>query len=53
MLDDIVDRYNNTYHNTIKMKSIDVKSSPYDKYNTVSNGNLKFKIGDRVRNPKS
>ena len=25
-LDDIVDKYNNTYHRTIKMKPIDVKS---------------------------
>ena len=25
-LDDIVNKYNNTYHNTIKMKPIDVKS---------------------------
>ena len=26
-LDDIVNKYNNTYHNTIKMKLADVKSS--------------------------
>ena len=26
-LDDIVNKYNNTYHNTIKMKLVDVKSS--------------------------
>ena len=25
-LDDIVNKYNNTYHNTIKMKPIDVES---------------------------
>ena len=25
-LDDIVNKYNNTYHSTIKMKPIDVKS---------------------------
>ena len=24
-LDDIVNKYNNTYHRTIKMKSVDVK----------------------------
>ena len=35
------------------MKSIDVKSNSYDKYNIVSNANLKFKIGDRVRISKS
>ena len=28
-LDDIVDKYNNTYHSIIKMKPIDVKSSTY------------------------
>ena len=28
-LDDIVNRYNNTYHNTIKMKPFEVKSSTY------------------------
>ena len=28
-LDDIVDKYNNTYHNTIKMKLADVKSSTH------------------------
>ena len=26
-LDDIVNKYNSTYHSTIKMKSVDVKSS--------------------------
>ena len=28
-LDDIVKKYNNTYHRTIKLKSVDVKSSTY------------------------
>ena len=28
-LNDIVDKYNNTYHRTIKMKPADVKSSTY------------------------
>ena len=28
-LDDIVNIYNNTYHSTIKMKPIDVKSNTY------------------------
>ena len=27
VLDDIVDKYNNTYHSTIKMKPIDVKDN--------------------------
>ena len=28
-LDDIVNKYNNTYHSTIKMKPADIKSSKY------------------------
>ena len=28
-LDDIVNQYNHTYHSTIKMKPVDVKSSAY------------------------
>ena len=28
-LDDIVNKYNNTYHSTIKMKPVDVKSRTY------------------------
>ena len=28
-LDDIVDKYNNTYHSTIKMKPVDVKPNTY------------------------
>ena len=30
-LDDIVNEYNNTYHTTIKMKSIDVKDNTHIK----------------------
>ena len=33
MLDDIVDKYNNTVHKTIKMKPIDVTSDSYAEYN--------------------
>ena len=49
-LDDIVNEYNNTYHTTIKMKSIDVKDNKY--INTDKEINIKdpkFKVGDRVR----
>ena len=49
-LDDIVNEYNNTYHTTIKMKSIDVKDNTY--INTdkeINNKDPKFKAGDRVR----
>ena len=31
MLNDIVDKYNNTYHSNIKMKPFDVKSNSYAK----------------------
>ena len=33
VLDDIVDEYNNTYHRTIKMRPIDVKSDSFVEYN--------------------
>ena len=49
-LNDIVDKYNNTYHRTIKIKPIDVKSDSYTKYNVDSNEeDLQFKIGVHVR----
>ena len=37
VLNDIVDKYNNTYHNIIKIKPIDVQSNSYVKYNVDSN----------------
>ena len=50
VLNDIVDKCNNIYHNTIKMKHIDVKSNSYVEYNVDSNAkDAKFKIGDHVR----
>ena len=50
ILDNIVDKYNNTYHNTIKMKPIDVTSNSYAEYNIDSNAKKpKFEIGDHVR----
>ena len=33
----IVDKYNNTYHKTIKMKPIDVKSDSFAEYNEECN----------------
>ena len=33
VLDDILDEYKNTYHGTIKMKPIDVKSGSFAEYN--------------------
>ena len=50
ILDDIVDKYNNTYNRTIKMKPIDIKTDSFGEYNEESNEkNPKFKIGDYVR----
>ena len=50
MLDDIVNKYNNTVHRAIKMKPIDVTSDSYAAYNEYSNKkDPKFKVGDHVR----
>ena len=49
-LNDMVNKYNNTYHRTIKMKLVDVKSSTsvdFDKKNNKEDP--KFKVGDCVR----
>ena len=53
VLNDIVDKDNNTYHKTIKMKPIDVKSDSFAEYNEESNEkDPKFKVGDHVRTSK-
>ena len=50
LLDNIVDKYNNTVHRTMKMKPIDVASDSYAEYNEDSNiTKPKFKVGDHVR----
>ena len=50
ILNDIVDEYNNTYHETLKVKPIDVKSDSFAEYNEESNEkDPKFKVGDHVR----
>ena len=50
VLDNIVDKYNNTVRKTIKMEPIDVTSDSYAQYNEDSNKEeLKFKFDDRVR----
>ena len=49
-LDDIVNKYNNTYHRTTKMKTVDVKSNPYiNSSKEINNEDRKFKIDDNVR----
>ena len=50
VLDDIVNKYNNTVHKTIKMKPIHVTDDSYAEYNKDFNKNHpKFKVGDHVR----
>ena len=49
VLDDIVNKYNNTVHRTIKMKPSDVTSDFYAEYNEDSNEkDPKFKVADRI-----
>ena len=44
-LDDIINKYNNAYHSTIKMKPVDVKSSTYiDFCKENNNEDSKFKL---------
>ena len=50
VLDDIVDKYNNTWHSSIKMKPKDVTDDSFAEYSEESNKkDPKFKIGDNVR----
>ena len=47
---DIVSKYNNTYHRTIKVKLLDVKPSIYIDFNKENNKETpKFKVSDNVR----
>ena len=49
-LDDIVKKYKNTYHTSIKMKPVDVKDNTYIHFKKEDNDkNPKFKVGDHVR----
>ena len=49
-LDDTVDKYNNTYQTTIKMKPIDVKDNTYiNTSKEINNKDPKFKVGDCVK----
>ena len=52
-LDDIVNKCNNTYHSTIKMKSVDVKSITFiDSSKEINEKDPILKIGDTVRTSK-
>ena len=49
-LDYIANKYNNTYHRTIKMKPADVKDNTYIDFGKENNNKDPiFKIGDYVR----
>ena len=53
VLDDIVNKYNNTVHISIKKKPVDVTSDSYAEYNEDSiEKDPKFKVGDHVRTSK-
>ena len=46
----IGNKYNNTYHSTMKMKSVNVKSSTYiDSSKEINDKDTKFKIADIAR----
>ena len=50
VLDDIVNKYNNTVHRNIRMKPTDVTSDSYAEYNEDSSETKpKFKAGDHIR----
>ena len=54
VLDDIVDKYNNTVHGTIKMRPIDVMGDSYAKHNDFNEKKFnkkdpKFKVGNHVK----
>ena len=49
-LDDIFNKYDNTYHSTIKMEPVDLKSNTYiNSSKEINDKDPKFKIGDTVR----
>ena len=49
-LDDIINKYNNTYHSTIKVMPVHIKPSTYiDSSKEINDNDPKFKISDIVR----
>ena len=54
MLDDIVNKYDNTVHRTIKIKPIDITSDSYAEYNEDPNKkDPKVKIVSKYENTKT
>ena len=52
VLDDVVNKYNNTKHGTIKIKPIDVKDNKRVYIDEHNEKYSRFKVGDRVRTSK-
>ena len=53
VLDEIVNKYGNTVHRTIKMKPIDITDDYYVKsHEDFNKKDPKFEVGDHVRNSK-
>ena len=49
-LDDAVNKYKSTWHSTIKMRAVDVKSSTYIDFNKENNKkDPNFKVSDHIR----
>ena len=48
-LDDIVNKYSNTYHRTINMEPVYVKSSKYIEFNKTKNKEDPKLVGDHIR----
>ena len=49
-LDDIVNKYEKTYHSAIKVKPVDVKSNAHIDFSKENNNeNPKFEVGDNIR----
>ena len=49
VLDDIINKYNNTKHSTIKIKPIDVKTNKGVYIDEHNEKDSRLKVGDRVR----
>ena len=50
MLDDIVNKFNNAYHRTVKVKPVDIEGNAYINFDkAVHDKDPKFKIGNHVR----
>ena len=49
VLDDVVNKYNNTKHSTIKMKPMDVRDNKRVDIDEHNEKGSRFKVGDRVR----